>query len=123
MSVNVGDELYNCVVLQSLSSILNMDLISEKTGEEIAEVRSMDSHHFLVSLLGFFFFLTPFFLLSALDEIFLHQGHSQRRHPSELRPPPTHTTHCTAVQIPSRVSDGLGYYYYHHYLISPGCRL
>lgn len=30
-----------------------MDLVSEKTGEEIAEVRLMDSHHFLVSLLVF----------------------------------------------------------------------
>lgn len=60
-----------------------MDLITEKTGEEISEVLLMDPDGFLVSLPVL---TNPCFLLSALDEVFLHQRHRQRRHPSELHP-------------------------------------
>lgn len=74
------------LALQTLDSILNVEMVKGKTGEEIAKV----------SLPGWMSLtwlnrgrsgglrLTLAFCHSALDGVFLHQGHHQRRHPCEF---------------------------------------
>lgn len=72
-------------------------------------MHSLGSCGFLVSLLVF---SNPCVLLSALDDIFLHQGHRQRRHPREFHHTPPGCS--MSSHLLDHCSDAL---------VFPGCRL
>lgn len=96
------------LALQTLDSILNVEMVKDKTGEEIAKV----------SLPGWMSLtwlnrgrsgglqLTLALFHSALDGAFLHQGHHLRRHPCEFETAAAASHICCSVSVCLRSFDG-----------------